>query len=152
MENYTLLEDLEKLMMPILETYSAELVELTLSRTAGAVHLRLLTDKKEGGITVGECGELNRKIVELIDTAGIIKDNYTLEVSSPGLDRPLRAKGDFMRCLNKNAVFFLKEPIQGKLELKGKIIEAGDDTVKVAVGDTHVSIPLAAIGKAKQVF
>ena len=90
--------------------------------------LRLLVDKIYGGITLDECARLNEKICDVIQTEGIIKQRYILEVSSPGIDRFLLTREDFSRCLNRKVRIFFNQCRDGKYEISGTIIsvtEAG---------------------------
>ncbi|MFC1675000.1 ribosome maturation factor RimP [Candidatus Omnitrophota bacterium] len=143
-------QQLKKVIEPFLEQDRVELVELRLIRQDGRPTLRILVDKKDGGISVGECAMLNREIGKLLDQEDLIRDKYVLEVSSPGLDRPLAEKSDFARCLNKRVRFFLREPLEEKLEWEGEIRNIDDDFVFVKAKDKELRIPVAAIAKAKQ--
>src|SRR5687767_14065925 len=79
---------------PILAQESIELVDLIYNRHGRFTTVRLLVDKV-GGITIQECTHLNRVVGTALDEANVITESYTLEVSSPGLDRPLSTKRDF---------------------------------------------------------
>lgn len=147
-----LVENLKEIILPVLEEENIELVELNFVKARGRSILKLLVDKKGGGINLQECARLNEKIGGLLDTQDVIKERYILEVSSPGLDRPLMTKSDFLRCINKNVRFFLNESINGKIELEGVISKAGDDSVYIDIDGDIIEIPLAKINKAKQVI
>ncbi len=152
MDYKTFTEELRIIIMPFLEVEGLELVELNFVRTGNSSLVRLLVDKKEGGISLGDCARLNRKIGEVLENNEIIQDRFILEVSSPGLDRPLKTKGDFLRCVNKNVKFFLKEKISGKIEQDGVVIEADDERVVINNKDGNLLIPLPIINKAKQII
>ncbi len=79
-------------------------------------------------------------------------DKYILEVSSPGLDRPLKTKSDFLRCINRKAKFFLLESIKGKIELDGIITKVEDDSVYIDIDGDIIEIPLVKVNKAKQLL
>ena len=113
---------------------------------------RVLADKPEGGITIGECASLNRDIAAMLDEKDIIKDRYILEVSSPGLDRPLKSESDFSRSINKKLKFFLNELINGKLEWDGVVSKISANVVYVNTGDNVIEVPLDKINKAKQIL
>lgn len=91
---------MREMVEPILAKDGVELVELTLGRHGAQYLLRLLVDKP-GGITLGECSRLNERISEHVDRLGALQERYTLEVSSPGIDRPLATKHDFLRHLEE---------------------------------------------------
>jgi ribosome maturation factor RimP len=135
-----------------MEDAGTELVQLDLVRASGQVIVRLLVEKKEGGINLGGCAIINRRLSDILEEQNIISDRYLVEVSSPGLDRPLKTKKDFSRCLNKKVKFFLHEAVNGKIEWDGIIKDATDTDVSVEIDGELVGIPLAKINKAKLLF
>lgn len=147
-----LVENLKEIILPALEEENIELVELNFVKAGGRSILKLLVDKKGGGINLQECAILNEKIGSLLDTQDVIKDRYILEVSSPGLDRPLMTKSDFLRCINKKVRIFLRESIAGKIELEGLILKVEDDSIYIDIEGNHLQIPLSKITKAKQII
>lgn len=91
--------------------------------------LQVLADRPEGKIGIAEVTRLNRSIVEAIDKEGFFsEDGYSLEVSSPGLDRPLTSLKDFSRNLNAEVRLWLKEKISGKVEHLGIVKTVTDNT------------------------
>ena len=94
------LETIRPVALPILEAASVELVELTAHQHGGQVVVRLLVDKV-GGMTIQDCARLNQLIGQALDAADCLAQSYTLEVSSPGLDRPLVSKRDFERAIGE---------------------------------------------------
>lgn len=145
-------EEIKKIIQPVLDEEEIELVELSFIRTSNNSLLRLLVDRKNGGISLGDCVRINRKVESAIDVSDIIKDRYVLEVSSPGLDRPLRTKNDFLRNKNKKVKFFLREPINGRIEIDGSVIDAFDDKAVIETAGGVLEIPLNSITKAKQII
>jgi len=133
-----------------LKSQDLVLVDLIVRYEGNMLALRVFADRPEGGITVDECARINKYIGNVLDEKDLISEKYILEVSSPGLDRPLKTKSDFLRCLGKKVVFFLKEPVYGKLELKGMITEVNDDAVKIEANGSILEIPIINIGKSKQ--
>jgi ribosome maturation factor RimP len=95
---------------------------------------------------------LNKKITGVLDESGAIKDAYTLEVSSPGLDRPLITKADFLRSRNSTVRFFLRQAVNGKIEWQGTVRDATDESVEIDAAGAVVSIPIMAINKAKPII
>lgn len=143
-------EELRTIIMPLVENEGLELVELSFVKTGNTSLIRLLVDKKEGGISVGDCARLNSKIGFVLETNETIKDRYIMEVSSPGLDRPLKTKNDFLRCIGRDVKFFFKEPINGKMEVEGEVRNANEDSVDIDINGVLLEIPLLSITKAKQ--
>ncbi|MBM3255584.1 MAG: ribosome maturation factor RimP [Candidatus Omnitrophica bacterium] len=152
MDRYEITQELSKIISEYLARRGLELIELLYRREGRDQVLRVLADRLEGGISLGECAKLNRELGGLLDEKGILQEGYILEVSSPGLDRPLREKKDFLRCKDKSVKFFLKEPVEGKLEWDGLITAVDEDTVHINTADKQLIIPLNKINKAKQLL
>jgi len=151
MDKQELIPELRLLLDNYLKEQGLDLVDLIYRYEGRSLSLRILTDKPEGGISVGECAKLNRDICIILDEKDILKEGYILEVSSPGLDRPLVRKEDFLRCRNKEVRFFLNEPINGKMELQGKISKIEDDAVYITMQEETLKVPFISIIRAKQI-
>lgn len=92
--------------------------------------LRIFIDK-EGGVTIKDCEYFSRAIEAILDLEDPIKGPYTLEVSSPGIDRPLKEKRDFLRNLGRDVKITTKDKIANKTFFIGKIIDVGEDWVRI---------------------
>ncbi len=143
-------DELKGIIQPVLDQDNIELVELTFARGRGNSLLRLLVDRRDGAISVEDCARLNRRLGDLLDERNVIQGSYLLEVSSPGLDRPLKTKNDFLRCVGKQVKFFLNEAINGKIETDGVISKVEGESVIIDTGAGALAIPLSKIIKAKQ--
>ena len=88
------------MVLPIIEANNLELVDVEYVKEGSDYYLRIYADK-EGGITIGDCEIVNRAMSDLLDADDFIKDAYILEVSSPGLTRPLKKENDFKRSIGK---------------------------------------------------
>ena len=97
-----ILERIEELILPILEDLKLELVDMEYQRENQGWVLRFFLDK-EGGINLDECAGASREIAALLDVEGLVDTAYQLEVSSPGLDRPLKKLADFQRFSGSRA-------------------------------------------------
>lgn len=151
MDGGALTDEIKALLEEFLRGKGMELVEFGVRREGGrGLILRLLADWPEGGITLGECAGLNRQICTILDEKEILNEPYVLEVSSPGLDRPLKNKNDFLRCKNKKARFFLNDFVNGKLEWDGLVEKVDEQAVYIRRGQEQMAIPLSKINKAKQ--
>ncbi|PIP19754.1 MAG: ribosome maturation factor RimP [Candidatus Omnitrophica bacterium CG08_land_8_20_14_0_20_41_16] len=152
MDREVLISQLNILLEDYLKSLNLILVDIIYRYEGRDLVLRILTDKLTGGITLDECAILNRDIGGLLDEKDIIQGRYILEISSPGLDRPLKTKNDFLRCLNKSARFFLNELINGKLEWEGLINKVGEDSVFISVEDNLIEVPFLKINKARLII
>ena len=109
----TLLEEIKKRVGPLLKANGMELVDLFISRGRRRSLLRFLVDKPTG-ITLDECARLNQEISRFLDEENIVQESYVLEVSSPGLDRPMKNTRDFQRCLGQIVKIALHQPLNGQ--------------------------------------
>lgn len=152
MDRKELTEKLCALAGDYLKGAGLELVELFYSRQARSAQLKILADRPTGGITIEECAKASREIGEILDSSGLMDGHYILEVSSPGLDRPLSSKEDFTRCMNRKVRFFLKESVEGVIEIEGNVQDVHDDAIYVRIEpqDKIVRIDYSKIAKAKQ--
>jgi ribosome maturation factor RimP len=108
--------------------------------------------KPQSGITLQECAWLCRQLKNLLEEKNIIDGDYVLEVSSPGLDRPLKRQRDFLYSLNKEAVFFLNDLVNGKCQWQGIISKVDEAAVFIQVPGEILEVPLIKINKAQLVI
>lgn len=148
MQKTELLEKIKATTTGVLNDSNIELIDIVYRREGKRRILRILADT-ETGITMGECAKMNGLIGEVLDKEGLIDESYILEVSSPGLDRPLRTKGDFLRMKGKKIRIYTYVPIEGKKEFLGAVQVADDAEVTILGDDTIITkIPLDKISKA----
>lgn len=148
----SLMEKINSLAVPFLEELNAEIVDLHIHRHRSSVTIQILADRPFGGITILECAQLNRKIGDAIEAQNLFQEHYVLEVSSPGIDRPLRTPKDFLRVTGREVHFFLSEPIDGKLEQAGIIKRIETDHVIIDSDSVEIMIPRNKITKAVQII
>ena len=108
----------EKLLQPIIEQYSYELVDVEFVKEAGNWYLRVYADK-EGGITVDDCEIISRALSDKLDAEDFISESYILEVSSPGLGRPLKKEKDFVRSRGQEVEVHLYKPLNKQKQFEG---------------------------------
>ena len=152
MDRYEVVAQLEELIGEYLLDQGLVLVELIYRHEGRDLFLRVLADWPRGGITVGECSRLNRELGAMLEEKNILQDRSIMEVSSPGLDRPLKNEFDFTRCLNRRARFFLNAAIKDRIEWVGVITEVKNNVVFVAIDNAMLEIPLSSINKAQQII
>jgi len=145
-------QELTELFGPHFAACGLELVDLIYRHENKRSIITILADKLPGGITLQECALLCRQLKHLLEEKNIIEEDYVLEVSSPGLDRSLKNKKDFQRYLNKEAVFFLNDLLNGKCQWQGIINEVSDMAVFVQSTGQVLEIPLTKINKAQLVI
>ncbi|GLO66031.1 MULTISPECIES: ribosome maturation factor RimP [Oceanobacillus] len=142
----------EELVTPILEEKNLELVDIEYVKEGKNWFLRVYIDK-EGGIDIMECGEVSELLSEKLDESDPITEAYFLEVSSPGVERPLKHKEDFDSSIGKNIFVKLYEPIDGSKEYEGTLQSFDGEIVtmeyKVKTRKKQVEIPYNKIAKAR---
>ena len=114
----------EALVLPIVEANNFELVDVEYVKEAGTWYLRVYIDK-EGGININDCELVSRAFSEILDKEDPIEDAYILEVSSPGLGRPLKKDKDFQRNLGEEVEVRTYKPINKQKEFVG-LLDAWD--------------------------
>jgi ribosome maturation factor RimP len=140
---------LEGLIKPVVESIGMELSSLELHRARGRSLLRVFIDKN-GGVTMDDCEDVSREVSAILDVEDPIPGPYTLEVSSPGLDRPLKNREDFKRFAGETARIVTREPIEKQTFFVGKILRAGEtDIVMLLPKDREVIIPYDIISRAR---
>ncbi len=142
-----IIERVKELIAGYLEQHDIELVEIIYRREQEGMVLRLLADTPQG-IIIKECENLNNYLSDVLDKEDFISDHYIIEVSSPGLDRPIVTDRDFVRAMGKALEISLYEPIGGKRHHEGKLAEADKDNIAIDSGGVRITLPRNKIAKA----
>ena len=125
-----------------------ELVEVQFRQESGGWILRLFIDR-EGGINVDDCASVSRQISAYLEVEELIEHAYNLEVSSPGLERPLKKIDDFVRFAGRKARIKLKEPIDGQRVFFGLLGPVHGNKLTLDVDDRQMEIDLDAVARAR---
>ncbi|MGI6656453.1 MAG: ribosome maturation factor RimP [Desulfobulbus sp.] len=133
---------------PLLTDLGMELVELQFRREGQGWVLRLFIDK-EGGVTIDDCATVSREVGAYLDVEDLIEHAYHLEVSSPGLERPLKKAGDYERFAGRLARFKLREPLAGTKVVIGVLRGLDGGAVLVEVDGQVVRIEREMISRAR---
>ena len=152
MSKKELLNKLSEICTPIAESLNFELVDIEFVKEYGSNYLRVYIDKP-GGITLDDCQNMSEVISERLDQQDPISGAYYLEVSSPGLDRPLKTDKDFKRNLGKEIEISLYTAIDNKKNYEGvlkdfsekNIIITGEDANNIEIPRESVSIVKLAL-------
>jgi ribosome maturation factor RimP len=143
---------LEELIEPTLAGMGYELVRVVVAG-GGQPTLQVMAERSDGvPMTLDDCEALSRALSAKLDVEDPIASSYTLEVSSPGIDRPLVRARDYQRFAGHLARVEARAPIAGRRRFTGKIVRADEARVCVAIEDGEVEIPLAEIARAKLVL
>ena len=153
-------DELEQVVEAVLEELGFEMVDLERAGHRSRPILRLRIDRLDAdpGVTVDECAGVSRGLEEVLDTREDLLPSYILEVSSPGVDRPLRKRRDFERSIGREIAVRGFEPLaQGAKRIEGVLLgvegSGAAEVLQLRLADgTEVDVPRAAIAKAKLVF
>ena len=138
------------LLEPSVTGFGYELVGVELEGSGEGSILRVFIDR-DAGITVGDCEKASRQIGAVLDVEDPIPESYVLEVSSPGLDRPLLTADHFVRFAGHPVRLRTTEPMDGRRGWKGRLVGCREGNVVVREGDEERIIPLGLVGKANLV-
>jgi ribosome maturation factor RimP len=135
--------DVEALVRPVVESVGLELVEAAFRREQGRRILRVTVDRA-GGVDLDTISETSERISRRLDIEDVASGSYTLEVSSPGAERHLRAPRDFVRAIGQRVKLKASDPDEGGLTLLGTIVAADEDAVTLATdcAERRVTYPL----------
>lgn len=136
---------------PVLDEMGFELVDIEYLSQYGRWVLRIYADK-EGGITLDECARVSREVGNLLDVKDIIPNGYVLEVSSPGLNRPLKKEKDFERAIGKNVKIKMFAPINGRRRFAGYLKKVMQGTVYLEIDNDLFALSRKDIEKANLVY
>lgn len=140
---------IELLLGPILASLGLSLWELEFRKEGPRWMLRVYIDREQGGVTLEDCETVSRDLGAALDVEDIISHAYTLEVSSPGLDRALTKPGHFARFAGSAVKIKTYQPVSGQKVLRGKLKGIEGGIVKIGLPDGAVlDIPLGDIAKA----
>jgi ribosome maturation factor RimP len=132
---------------PILFDEGMELVDVEYRRETNGWVLRLIVDK-EGGVSLDDCSRVSQTVGRMLDVEDFIESPYHLEVSSPGLDRPLKSEKDFLKYRNRKIRVKTSTPILDRRQFKGKLLGVTGDGIQLQIDGEIVSIPLSSVAKA----
>ena len=129
----------EALAEPIISSFGFELVDVEYVKEAGTWYLRLYIDK-EGGITIDDCEAVSRLFSDKLDEEDFIDDAYIMEVSSPGLGRPLKKEKDFKRSIGKEVEIRTYRPIDKQKEFFGVLTAYDESHVTITLDDQETRV------------
>ncbi|MCQ1527957.1 ribosome maturation factor RimP [Lutispora thermophila] len=127
------------LSMPILNKYKFEFVDIEYKKEGGQWYLRLFIDK-DGGITVDDCQLVSEALSDMLDEVDPIEHAYIFEVSSPGIERPLKTERDYKRNLNKELEIKFYEPYEGKKVIEAILVDFDEKKVILDYNGENIEI------------
>ncbi len=143
---------IERIIAPTVAAMDYEIVRIRFGGGQRPVLQVMIERADRSALTVEDCAAASRSISARLDIEDFSTGTYALEVSSPGIDRPLVRLGDFDRFSGFEAKVEMAEPLDGRRRFRGRLLGAGDGYVRMMVNDQDVSLPHAAIRNAKLVL
>lgn len=142
-------EKVRGLIWPVIKAVGMDIESIKLAKMGRKYLLRVFIERKRG-VTLDDCESVSREIGAVLDVDDLIPYSYVLEVSSPGLDRPLKNPTDFKRFAGRTARIVTSMPIENQTFFIGEIIEAGDIEVMILLPKGRkVTIPYKDISRAR---
>lgn len=138
----------QELVMPILEKHGFDLVDIEFKKEGKSYFLRVYIDKP-GGITIDDCQLVSEELSEKLDIVDPIPFSYYLEVSSPGVDRPLVTDRDFIRNAGRVVDVFLNQPHLNRTKITGELVEKNEKFLVLIVDKEKIDIPVEKVKKVK---
>ncbi len=143
------LDKVRAIVREIVDFEGMEMVHLEMKSEPGGSFLRLYIDK-EGGVTLDDCSRISRQLSAQLDVDDPIPRRYTLEVSSPGLDRPLHSENDFKRFAGRTIRLSTNAPIDGRRNYRGRLLGLIDGAVHLTLDEGgEIAIPRDQVAKAR---
>jgi ribosome maturation factor RimP len=128
-----------------------ELVDVEYVSNQGRWILRLFIDK-EGGVTIDDCARVSSELGDLIDVKNFIDHPYALEISSPGLDRPLKKEKDLLKAMHRKIKVKMRIPVNGRRNYAGYLRDFKDGMLHVEIETGLVTLPWNEVNKANLVY
>jgi len=136
---------------PIVERHSFELVDVEFIKEGTNWYLRIYIDKP-GGITIDDCQIVSEEISDILDEKDPIEQSYFLEVSSPGLDRPLKKDSDFEKFKGELVEVKVYKPIDGRKIFEGELVGLIDGKIVIKIDDRNVEFERAQVALVRRVI
>jgi ribosome maturation factor RimP len=147
-------EEMRALIEPIVADHGLELVDADLKRGRVPWTLRVFVDTPEGDgrVPVEDCARVSREIGSHLDAADLVPARYTLEVSSPGLDRVLAREKDFIAACGSEVKVETRAPLEGRKRFRGRLIGFDEEVARLLVDGEEVQIAFVDVAKANAVY
>jgi ribosome maturation factor RimP len=142
-----IVDQVRSMVDPILLNEGMELVDIEYRRESKGWVLRLILDK-EGGVTLDDCTRVSQEVGRNLDVEDFIQTTYTLEVSSPGLTRPLKTEKDFMKYYHRLIKVKTVDPVENRRQFKGELLGVSQGQIEIKVEGEVFQISLSNVAKA----
>jgi ribosome maturation factor RimP len=144
-------QEVMKICEPLAAEQGLSIVDICFRRETHGWVLRVLVERLEGRVSIDDCSTLSRELSDLIDIEDPIEGKYNLEVSSPGLDRPLTKAEDYKRFSGREVALKTSAPVEGRKNFKGVLSGLVDDTLSIEIDGKTYQLKLKDIAQANLV-
>ncbi|MBN3039594.1 MAG: hypothetical protein JW867_00530 [Candidatus Omnitrophica bacterium] len=127
-----------------------DIVEYRLFLSNGIKVVRCVVDYRQGGITIDACARINKKVVSFLNESRLLGGDFSVEINSPGLDRPLNSPRDFLRVKGKTVCLWLNEQVEKSGYLEGELTEVSDDDLTIIHKGSPLKIKFCSIKTGKE--
>lgn len=141
----------QKYVEDIIGSSDIELVDVEYVKEGPFKYLKVYLDKPEG-ITVDDCADVSRTLNKKLDDVDLIKEQYFLEVSSPGVERPFKTEADYEKNIGNLVDVKFYKPIDGRKSVEGILVEKQENHVVIQLGEENITIELKDISKINRVI
>ena len=141
---------IEKIVLPVLKEMELELVDIEYLQEGGYWYVRIYIEKLDGDVSLDDCAKVSMAVEDDIDK--LIDKKFFLEISSPGVERPLKREKDYIRFTDSKIKVSLKHKINEKKNFEGILSKFENDTVFLMTDDEELEIPFKEVRKANLVY
>ena len=141
---------IEKIVLPVLKEMELELVDIEYLQEGGYWYVRIYIEKLDGDVSLDDCAKVSMAVEDDIDK--LIDKKFFLEISSPGVERPLKREKDYIRFTSSKIKVSLKHKINEKKNFEGILSKFENDTVFLMTDDEELEIPFKEVRKANLVY
>ncbi len=144
-----MIEKAEAIITPVISQLGYDLLDCEYTKDQGRWILRLFIDKNEGAVTLDDCSKVSRALEGVLDVENVVPERYSLEVSSPGLDRPLKRRSDFEKFAGQAIKLRTLRPVNNRSNYFGKLLGMRGEDIIMNVDGNEYAIPISELAKAK---
>ena len=144
-------EQVEEMLLPVTEGFGYELVDVEFVKEGKNWYLRAYIDKP-GGVNIDDCQKVSQVLSDFLDESDPIKQSYFLEVSSPGLERPLKKERDFEKCEGCEVEVRLFNPLNGSKSFEGELIGLSDGIIGIKTSDGIMNFEKNKVALVKRII
>lgn len=144
-------ESVQKMVEEVIKDTDIELIDIEYVKEGPFKYLKVYVDKPEG-ITVDDTADISRALNKKLDEKDLIKEQYFLEVSSPGIERPFKTEADYQKNIGQKVEAKFFKPIDGKKSINGILLEKNEDNIVIETSGETVTINIKDISKINKVL